>query len=108
MNIDIFNDYEKVNSEIIKSIKDDREDVGLLEKREEIIQKIFSLKLEKSEIRKIYIEKKLDVLDKELEDVLKDKMLSVKEEIRKISSKKQANLGYATANRATNFFSKRV
>ncbi|KAI3350324.1 flagellar protein FliT [Clostridium botulinum] len=108
MNLDVFNEYKEINLEIIKSIKEDKENEALFEKREEVIEKIFCLNLEKSQIKKIYIEKKLDILDKELECVLKDKMLSVKEEIRKISSKKQANLGYATANRGSNFFSKRV
>ncbi|NFN92750.1 flagellar protein FliT [Clostridium botulinum] len=108
MDIDIFNEYKEINLQIINSIKEDKEDGALLEKREEVIQKILSLNLEKSEIKKIYIEKKLDILDKELECELKEKMLSIKEEIKSISSKRQANLGYATANRGENFFSKRV
>ncbi|NFO13105.1 flagellar protein FliT [Clostridium botulinum] len=108
MDIELFNEYREVNLKIIKSIKEDREEVDLFEKREEIIQKMFSVNLDKSEMKKIYIEKKLDILDKELERVLKDKMSSVKEEMKNISSKRQANLGYATANRGSNFFSKRV
>ncbi|AOR22907.1 hypothetical protein [Clostridium taeniosporum] len=106
--MDIFNDYKEINLEIINSIKEDKEDISLLEKREEIIKKIFSLKLEKSEIKKIYKEKGLDILDKELEDVLKEKMLSVKEEIKQISKQKQANLGYVNANRSGNFFSTKI
>ncbi|MCS6104148.1 flagellar protein FliT [Clostridium botulinum] len=108
MNLDVFNEYKEIDLEIIKSIKEDKEDEALFEKREELIKKILSLSLENGEIKKLYIEKKLDILDKELECVLKEKMSSVKAEIKEITNKKQANLGYATANRGNNFFSKRV
>ncbi|NFF81668.1 flagellar protein FliT [Clostridium botulinum] len=106
--MDIFNDYKDINLEIIKSIKEDREDISLFEKREEAIKGILSLNLDKSKIKEIYKEKELDILDKELENTLREKMSSVKEEIQGIVSKKQANLGYANANRGSNFFSKRV
>ncbi|NFO04377.1 flagellar protein FliT [Clostridium botulinum] len=108
MNLDVFNEYKEINLKIIKSIKEDKEDEALFEKRGKLIKKILSLSLEKGEIKKIYIEKKLDILDKELEYVLQEKMSYVKSEIKEIANKKQANLGYATANRGSNFFSKRV
>ncbi|MDR5586534.1 MULTISPECIES: flagellar protein FliT [Clostridium] len=108
MNIDIFNEYREITLEIINSIKNDKEDISLFEKRDNAIKKILALDLDKSEIKKIYSKEKLDVLDKELENILKEKMLSVKEEIQEIAVKKQANLGYANVNRGSNFFSKRV
>ncbi|GAA0077568.1 hypothetical protein UT300005_19460 [Clostridium sp. CTA-5] len=108
MDLNIFNEYKEINIEILNSIKEDREDIVLFEKREEIIKKIISLNLEKNEIKKIYKENKLDILDKELEETLKEKMLSVKKEIKKISNQKQANLRYANSNRITNFFSTRT
>ncbi|MBW6408582.1 flagellar protein FliT [Clostridium weizhouense] len=108
MSMDIFNEYKEINIEILNSIKEDREDITLFEKREEIIKKILSLNLEKSEIKKIYKENKLDILDKELEETLRNKMLSVKEELKKMSNQKQANLIYANTNRITNFFSTRT
>ena len=108
MSMDIFNEYKEINIEILNSIKEDREDITLFEKREEIIKKILSLNLEKSEIKKIYKENKLDILDKELEETLRNKMLSVKKELKKMSNQKQANLIYANTNRITNFFSTRT
>lgn len=105
MDRDIFNEYKEINLKIINSIKEDKEDITLFEKREEIIKKIISLSLEKSEIKRIYSENKLDILDKELEETLKEKMLSVKKEIIRISNQKQANLRYVNANRGSNFFS---
>ncbi|WP_252224756.1 MULTISPECIES: flagellar protein FliT [unclassified Clostridium] len=108
MNIDIFNEYREITLEIINSIKNDKEDISLFEKRDNAIKKILALDLDKSEIKKIYSKEKLDVLDKELENILKEKMSSVKEEIQEIAAKKQANLGYANVNRGSNFFSKRV
>lgn len=62
-----------------------------------------ALDLDKGEIRRIYIEE-INILDRELESILKDKMSSVKTEIQQIASKKQANLGYANINRGSNFF----
>ncbi len=106
--MDIFNEYKEINLEIINSIKEDKEDISLLEKREEIIKKIVFLNIEKSEIKKIYKEKELDILDEELENTLREKMLSVKEEIKNISNQKQANLGYVNANRSGNFFSTKI
>lgn len=106
--MDIFEEYREITLEIINSIKNDKEDISLFEKREEAIKKILSLELDKSEMKKIYIEQKLDILDKELGNVLKEKMSSVKEEIQEITAKKQANLGYANVNRSSNLFSKRV
>ncbi|WP_315077703.1 flagellar protein FliT [uncultured Clostridium sp.] len=108
MNIDIFNQYKEINLQIINSIKEDREDETLFEKREEAIKNILSLDLDKTEIKRIYLEQGLYDLDKELEFILKEKMLCVKDEIKKITAKKQANLGYATSNRSSNLFSKRV
>lgn len=108
MENEIFDEYRQINLKIIDSIKNDKEDIKLLEQREIIIKKIFSLNLDKDKIKKIYIEKNLDDLDKELECVLKNKMLSVKQEIKQLVAKKQANLGYATANRTNNFFSTRI
>ncbi|NFR86494.1 MULTISPECIES: flagellar protein FliT [unclassified Clostridium] len=108
MNIDIFNKYKELDLQIIESIKEDREDVSLFEKREEALKNIVSLDLNKTEIKRIYLEQGLYDLDKELECVILEKMSSVKAEIKEIANKKQANLGYATANRGSNFFSKRV
>ncbi|MBW6408580.1 flagellar protein FliT [Clostridium weizhouense] len=108
MDLSIFNEYKEINLEIIKSIKENKEEISLFEKREEIIEKIFSLNSDRDEIRKIYKEKELDILDKELEDALREKMFSVKEEIKKIVIHKQANLGYVNASRKVNLFSKRI
>ncbi|GAA0077570.1 hypothetical protein UT300005_19480 [Clostridium sp. CTA-5] len=108
MDLSVFNEYKEINLEIIKSIKEDKEEISLLEKREEFIEKIFSLNLDKNEIKKIYKEKELDILDKELEDTLREKMFFVKDELNKIVNQKQANLGYINASRNINFFSKRI
>lgn len=105
---DIFNQYREINLKIIELVKEDKSAITLFEKREEIIKNIFSLNLEKSEINKIYIEKGLKILDKELENILIEKMLLVKDEIKKITIQKQANLRYVNANRTNNFFSKIV
>lgn len=107
MDIDIFNEYKEINLQIINSIKEDKEDISLFEKRDDALKKILALDLDKGEIRRIYIEE-INILDRELENILKDKMSSVKTEIQQIASKKQANLGYANINRGSNFFSKRV
>lgn len=106
--IEKFNRYRDINLHIINSIKENRENLNLFKEREEAINEILSLDLDKVKIKRIYLDEGLDMLDRELEYILKEKMVSIKAEIRQVKDRKQANLRYATANRSSSFFSKRV
>ncbi|SFC60685.1 flagellar protein FliT [Clostridium uliginosum] len=108
MNFNVFNEYKEINLKIINLIKEDKEDVALLEKREETIKKFIFLDMEKSKFRKIYEDMGLRELDRELENALKEKMISVKNDIKKLKAGKEANKGYININRNLNFFSTKI
>lgn len=108
MYTEIFTQYKNIDLNIIKSLKDDKEDITLLDDREYIIKKIVSLKLDKDTFLKYYKDMELDNLDVEIENLLKEKLQNVQQEIRKLKMAGQANKGYAASNRQENFFSKKV
>ena len=108
MIIDVLNQYKEINLQIINALKNDKEDVELLEKRGEILNKMFSMDVEKNQLRRLYDDMGLKDLDMELERTIKEKMDSVKEEIRTLSRSKEANKTYSSMNRQINFFSKKI
>lgn len=106
--MDIFNKYKEINIRIIKSIKNDIEDMKLLQEREQIIKEILLMKVSKEEMKNTYDEMGLRELDKKLEKILREKMMSVKNQMNNIAKSRVANKGYANVNRRTNFFSANV
>lgn len=100
MLIDILNEYKEINLQIINSIKNDKEDIELLNQREKIIQKILLMNPEKDEIKKLYIDMGLKELDIELEKTLKEQMDLVKGNIKKLAKGIAASKSYASVNRA--------
>lgn len=105
---EIFEQYKEIDLKIIKSLKEDREDVKLFDERGDVIKRIVSSNIDKSELSKIYEDMKLKELDNGIEEVLKEKMDSVKRNIKKIAIGKDAAKGYAATNRSGNFFGTKV
>ncbi|NME82794.1 flagellar protein FliT [Clostridium sp. SM-530-WT-3G] len=108
MNNELFDKYKLVNLEIIDSIKNDNEDISLFEKREKLIGELFNLNWSKEQKRMMYNNMGLVDLDKEIERLLKEKMIRIKEKINKIAKNKAANKSYNSVNRRSNFFSANV
>ena len=108
MNNELFDKYKLVNLEIIDSIKNDNEDISLFEKREKLIGELFNLNWSKEQKRMMYNNMGLVNMDKEIERLLKEKMISIKEKINKIAKNKVANRSYNSVNRRSNFFSANV
>jgi hypothetical protein len=105
---EIFKQYKEIDLKIIKSLKEDEEDVKLFDERGDIIKTIVSSNFDKSELSKIYEDMKLKELDNEIEEVLKEKMDSVKKDIKKLAIGKDAVKGYAAINRSGNFFGTKI
>lgn len=101
---EIFEQYKEIDLKIIESLKEDKEDVKLFDERGDVIKTIVSSNMDKSELAKIYEDMKLEELDREIEEVLKEKMNSVKKSIKKLAIGKDAVKGYAAINRSGNFF----
>lgn len=105
---EIFKQYKEINFKIINSLKEDKEDVKLLDEREKIIKKIVSSDIDKNEFEKIYEVMGLKDLDKEIEEILKEKMQAVKADIKKLAMGKAATNGYAATNRSGNFYGTKI
>ena len=105
---DIFIQYKEIDIKIIKSLKEDKEDVKLFDERGDVIKMIVSSNIDKSELAKIYEDMKLEELDNEIEEILKEKMDLVKKNIRKLAIGKDAVNGYAATNRRGNLFGTKI
>lgn len=105
---EIFKQYKEIDLKILSSLKENKEDVKLLEERGEIIKRIISSNVDKSEVKKIHEDMKLKDLDKEIEKNLKEKMQEVKKDIKKLATGKAATRSYAAANRSSNFFGTKI
>lgn len=105
---EIFIEYKQIDLKIINSLKEDKEDVKLFDERGEIIKKIVSYNVDKSEAVKIYGDMGIKELDKKIEEVLKEKMNEVKKSIKKLSMGKNAIKGYAATNRNGNFYGTKI
>lgn len=105
---DIFKQYKEMDLKIIKSIKEDKEDVRLIEEREKIVKQIIDSSLDKNEALRIYKDMNLENLDKELEKALKEKMEVVKISIKKLAAGKAVMKSYAAVNRSGNFFGTKI
>lgn len=108
MNNELFEKYKLINLEIINSIQNDNEDISLFEKREKLIEELSNLNWSKEQKRIMYNNMGLVNMDKEIERLLKEKMISIKEKINKIAKNKVANRSYNSVNRRSNFFSANV
>lgn len=104
----IFEEYKEIDLKIINSLKEDKDDAKLLDERGDIIKRIVSSNIDKSELAKIYEDMRLKELDDEIEEVLKEKMDLVKKDIKKLARGKNAVKGYAATNRSGNFFATKV
>lgn len=105
---EIFEHYKEIDLKIIESLKQDKEDVKLFDERGDVIKTIVSSNIDKSELAKIYEDMRLKELDKEIEEVLKEKMNSVKKSIKKLAIGKDAVKGYAAINRSGNFYGTKI
>lgn len=108
MNMDIFNKYKEVNIKIINSIKNDTEDTNLLQEREQIIKEMLGMNISKEEMKNIYDKMGLRELDNQLEEILRQKMIDVKNQMNNIAKSRVASKGYTNVNRRINFFSANV
>lgn len=106
--MNIFDCYEKINLQIIKSVEEDNEDIELFGERQKIIEEILSLSIGNDMIKKQYLDRKLDMLDKRVEEVIKEKMVCIKRKLKELDISKKANVGYGNVNRIRSLFSETV
>lgn len=101
--------YKNITEVIIVNIKNDLDVDKYMKQREEILKELLQdSKLNKEEIKNIYLELKLDDLDKILKDEINKAIEKNKEELRKIKNQKNANKAYVKNINTINFLNKKI
>ena len=104
----ILNQYKEISIQIIESVRSDREEIELFDKRQEIINKILNINNSNEEIKKMYEEMELGLLDKEIEIIINEKMNNIKIKMANFAKSKLAYQSYIKVNRNKSFFYKDV
>lgn len=105
----ILESYKKITEEIITNLKNDIDINNLMDEREEMIRKLFEdEKISKDYIKDLYLSMGLLNLDEELKLILNEEQAKVKEEMRSLHEKKNANNIYGKNINTVNFFNKKI
>lgn len=105
---DILDDYKNITKKIIKVISNDDEVIKLMEEREQLIKSLFSNVETVENIKRIYLNKGLLELDKELKIAIENEKIKVKEELKKIHNQKNAKNAYDRNRPINKFFSTKI
>lgn len=101
--------YKGITQAIIVNIKNDLDAEKLMNKREEVLKELLENEiLNKEDIKNIYLDLKLDKLDKLLKEEINKAREKTKEELRKISQRKNANIAYGKSINTINNFNKKI
>lgn len=101
--------YKELTEAIIVNIKNDLDAENLMNKRGEVLKELLENKtLNKQDIKNTYLELNLDKLDKLLKEELNKAREKTKEELRKISQRKNANVAYGKNINTINNFNKKI
>ncbi|MDV4149718.1 flagellar protein FliT [Clostridium sp. AL.422] len=104
----ILEEYKNITEKLIKYINNDEEIIKLMEKRQELIQNLFSYEKNREEIRKLYLAKDLLRLDEELKFSIEEERNKIKEEIKNLHKVKNANNAYEKNRKINNFFNTKI
>jgi len=108
MIIEIFERYKQITNKVIMLLKEDKDVDELMKKRESVLEELGKSKYNKAEKLKCYEALGLDVLDKSLEEIIKDNMLKVKKEIKNTQNRRVAYTSYTSNDMQGNLFAKKV
>lgn len=105
----ILESYKKITEEIITNLKNDIDINNLMDEREEIIKELFEdEKINKDYIKDLYLSMGLLKVDEKLKLILKEEQAKVKEELRSLHEKKNANNIYGKNINTINIFNKKI
>ena len=101
--------YKNITEAIIVNIKNDLDVEEFMKKREEILKNLIEdSNFKKEEIKNIYLELKLDDLDRDLKEEISKAIDIKKEEIKNIKNQQNANKAYGRNINTINFFNKKI
>lgn len=105
--INYFAKYKEINEEILKAIKDEKDNIEeLLEEREKQVNSIIKLEISKEQQKKMYYELGLDKLDNLVIKEFEMKLKEIKTEMFKLNQMNKATESYINVTRRGNIFSK--
>ena len=100
--------YKDISFKLIEEIKEEANTEELMEKRQMLLNKIEKIDLSKEEKKIIGEEVNIFEVEKLVKEAIEEEQRKVKEEIRNIRMKKQANKGYGANINSVNFFNRKV
>ncbi|MBD7915336.1 hypothetical protein H9660_09265 [Clostridium sp. Sa3CUN1] len=101
--------YKELTEAIIVNIKNDLDAEKLMNERGKVLRELLENKtLNKEDVKNIYIDLKLDKLDKLLKEEINKAREKTKEELRKIAQRKNANRAYGKSINTINNFNKKI
>ena len=101
--------YKELTEAIIVNVKNDLDAESLMNKREEVLKELLENEsLNREEIKNNYLESNLDKLDNILKQEINKAREKTKEELRKISQRKNANVAYGKSINTINNFNKKI
>ena len=100
--------YKDISLKLIEEIKEEANTEELMEKRQMLLNKIEKIDLSKEEKKIIGEEVNIFEVEKLVKEAIEEEQRKVKEEIRNIRMKKQANKGYGANINSVNFFNRKV
>lgn len=101
----LLEEYKNISLDMIEKIKKEEEISSFLKKREDIINEINSMNIDKNLICDKINELDIIKIEKQLEELIKVSMLNVRKEIKKVKQSKEAYKKYADFNGSPIIFS---
>lgn len=95
---ELLKEYKNISLIMAEKIKKEEDITSFLSKRETIINEINNLNADKQEICKWIKELDIMELEKELDKLIKNSILNVKKEIKKVKQSREAYKKYADFN----------
>lgn len=103
---EFFKKYRELDVKIIKALDVNEEKADeLFNEKEKHLKNIKKIHLKQEELKKLYYEKGLDVLDKEIEEKIKINMNNIKNEMRKNNKLSKARDSYNNSIKRREIFS---
>lgn len=105
---EIFKRYAQITNEVILFLQEDKEVDELMKEREGILKELGNSKYTSNEKLKCYKALGLDVLDKSLDNIIKNKIVYAKQEIKNTQNRRVAFTSYTSNDGQRNLFAKKV
>ncbi|GAB6167711.1 hypothetical protein JCM1393_01710 [Clostridium carnis] len=105
---EILLEYKKITLKALNKIKMDADVEDIMEKRDTLLKKIFSLEVSKDEIKKRYLDLEIDKIDKLFKVTIEEEQLKVKEELLTLRKRKSVNSAYSNNMKIQSFFSTQI